>query len=379
MGIPFFKNCRDAREVELVTKVIERGMYWANGPEIATFEQTLADFSGRRYALAFNTGTAALHAVLEIIGVRDHEVIVPSYTFIATANAVLMAGGKPIFADIERDTFGLNPHDVATKITPRTKALMPVHYGGCACRITELHEIAEAHGLALIEDAAESLGARHQGAMVGTFGVAAMFSFTPTKVISTGEGGALVTDSHELYEKLKLFRSHGRAESEDYFSSTAHMDYITMGYNYRMPTICAALGLAQMEKLDRITEARRRIAARYDRRLGALEGLRIPKVPADCHHIYQMYALLVEEGRQARGDLQAHLKRKGITAKVYFEPVHRTEFYRQKLGYHDHLPVTEAMAERTLSLPVFPDLGEEDQEYIIDCIEDYVEKQEGIN
>lgn len=377
MEIPFFKNCRNAREVELVTEVIERGMYWANGPEIAAFEQALADFSGCRHALAFNTGTAALHAVLEAIGVRDREVIVPSYTFIATANAVLMAGGKPVFADIERDTFGLDPHDVAAKITPRTKALVPVHYGGCACRINTLCEIAEAHDLILIEDAAESLGARYQGEMVGTFGTAAMFSFTPTKVISTGEGGALVTDSRELYEKLKLFRSHGRAESEDYFSSTVHMDYVTMGYNYRMPTICAALGLAQLEKLDRITEARRRIAARYNERLGALEDLRIPVVPSECHHIYQMYALLVKGGRQVRDGLQEFLKSKGITAKVYFEPVHHTEFYREKLGYRDCLPVTEAMAERTLSLPVFPDLGEAEQGYIIEQILDFIRNRGG--
>jgi len=356
MSIPFFELPWDERDVQYVTDVIKRGMYWANGPEIKKFEDTVAAMVGTKYCLAFNSGTSALHSVLDALDIKGGEVIVPSFTFIATANSVLMAGGKPVFADIEDRTFGLDPEDVKEKIGSRTKTIMPVHYGGCSSRIAELGEIADDHGLLLIEDAAESLGASYGGRMVGSFGVAGMFSFTPAKVISTGEGGVIVTDSKDVYERMKLFRSHGRLETGDYFTSMEYMDYVTLGYNFRMPTICAALGLAQLEKLPDVIGWRREIGDYYTKELGSVRQLRTPFVPEECHHIYQMFSLLVEGGREERDALQKHLKGCGIISRVYFEPVHRTRFYQKELKYDPALPVTEEVAGRILSLPIYPKL-----------------------
>ena len=193
--IPLYKIYWDEEDVNRVAEVIRQGMFWAIGPNIEKFEKTLADRIGKKYAVAFNSGTSALHATLLAyeIGEGD-EVIVPSFTFIGTANSVLFVKAKPVFADIEAETYGLNPEDVKEKITGKTRAIMPIHCGGLACRIKELREIAEDHKLLLIEDAAESLGAKVDGKRVGSFGEAAMFSFCGNKVITTGEGGMLVTD-----------------------------------------------------------------------------------------------------------------------------------------------------------------------------------------
>jgi len=371
MNIPFFRNTFDEREIEYARRVIERGMYWANGPEIAEFEKRIASYIGTNHCLAFNSGTAALHSILSTCQVKEKEVIVPSFTFIATANSVLMAGGRPVFADIEKETFGLDPEDVKERISKRTCAIMPVHYGGCACRINELREIAEDYKLFLIEDAAESLGAEYCGQKVGSFGDAAMFSFTPTKVISTGEGGVIVTDSKEFYEKMKLFRSHGRLETKDYFSSPEYMDYIAVGYNYRMPTICAAQGIAQLEKIDMFISRRRKIAKIFDDRLCKVGAVRTPEVPENCLHIYQMYSILVQGGRKERDSLQNHLSEAGVTSKVYFEPVHKTSFYNKELGYDIILEQTEELAGESLSLPIYPSLGDEEQRFVIDTIQQH--------
>ena len=218
-------------------------MNWAAGPDVQAFEQEIAQYIGTKYALTFSSGTSALHAVLMAHSIgRNDEVIVPSFTFIATANSPLFVGAKPVFADIENKTYGLDPVDVNEKITKKTRAIMPIHYGGCPCRIKELREIADDNNLILIEDAAESFGAKIQDQKVGTFGESAMMSFCQNKIITTGEGGAIVTNSRDVYERMKLIRSHGRLETADYFSTTETMDYITLGFNFRISSITAALG-----------------------------------------------------------------------------------------------------------------------------------------
>ena len=373
--IPLFKNYYDEHHLELVREVLSRGMYWANGPEIPRFEQAVADVAGRTYGVAFNSGTSALHSILIAIDVRDFEVIVPSFTFIATANSVLQAGGRVVFADIEEETLGLSPEDVRSKITAKTRVIMPVHYGGCSCRIDELKEIAEDNDLILIEDAAEALGAKYNNRTVGGFGDAAMFSFTPSKVISTGEGGVIVTDSAEHYEKLKLLRSHGRLEDEDYFSSARYMDYITMGYNYRMPSICAALGLAQLARLDEIIEKRRAVAGVYNERLAGNENITVLSEPENCYHIYQMYSIFINGGREMRDGLQAYLKDNDIITKVYFDPIHFTHYYRNELKYDIKIRTTEEISGKTLSLPIYPGLAESEQAFVVEKIEKYFDSQ----
>ena len=249
--IPLFKIYWDEDDVKSVSDSISAGMNWATGPNIEKFENLISEYLGVKYAVTFNSGTSALFSLLIVENISGgDEVIVPSFTFIATANAPLFTGARPVFADIEDETFGLDPEDVRKKITSKTKVILPVHYGGSPCRIKELKEIAEDNDLLLIEDAAEALGAKVEGSLVGTFGKASILSFCANKVITTGEGGAVVTDSKDIYEKLRLIRSHGRAETNNYFESTKYMDYVSLGYNFRISNITAALGVAQIRKID---------------------------------------------------------------------------------------------------------------------------------
>jgi len=372
MAIPFFKSYHDENDIKRVSDVIERGMYWANGPEIREFEDRMAEYIGSRYCLSFNSGTSALHALLESLDIRGSEVIVPSFTFIATSNSVIMAGGKPVFADIETESFGMDPEDIIEKVTDKTKAIMPVHYGGYPCRIGEIKNIADDLGLLLIEDAAESLGARTGDRCVSTIGDAGMISFTPTKVISTGEGGVILTDEKEIYEKMKLLRSHGRNETEDYFSSIKYMDYISLGYNYRMPTICAALGISQLEKVEGIIERRRRIADMYTKGLSNIRGIEILPERIDSRNVYQMFPVILRDTK-SRGHLQDRLVKGGISTKVYFHPVHETHYYREILKYDTHLEVTEDISRRVLCLPIYPDLKDEQIVLIIKRIVDILD------
>jgi len=368
--IPLFKIFWDDEDVEAVSKVIKRGMHWTCGPETNKFEEMIAEYIGTKYALVFGSGTTALHAAILAHKVKEgDEVIVPSFTFIATANVALFAGAKPVFADIETKTFGLDPQDVEEKITRKTKAIIPVHYGGSPCLISELKQIAEDHNLLLIEDAAESIGAKIENKKVGTFGDSAMLSFCQNKVIATGDGGAVVTDSREIYERLKLIRSHGRSENSDYFTTQEPMDYITLGYNYRMSDITAALGISQLAKIEEIIKMRRDKAEYLNKNLSKIKNLLPPKPFFDHYfHVYQMYTVRILKGKKMRDNLANHLAEKGVMTKIYFSPVHLTHFYKKELKYNCKLPVTEEMSEQVLTLPLYPLLTIEEMDYIIDGI-----------
>ena len=367
--IPLFKIHWDEEDLRIVKEAIQKGMFWAIGPNIERFEELLSEYVGAKYALVFNSGTSALHAILLAHGIaKGDEVIVPSFTFIATANAPLFVGAKPVFADIEEGTFGLDPQDVIRKITPRTRAVMPIHYGGCPCLIRELKDIADRHNLLLIEDAAEALGARVENKRVGSFGNSAILSFCANKVITTGEGGAVVTDSAEIYERLKLIRSHGRAETANYFSSTENMDYVSLGYNFRMSDITAALGIAQLAKIDRVIEMRRRNAETTSARLSQIAEIEAPHPPGNFFHVYQMYTIRMKDGQQERDALSSYLGERGIMTKVYFPPIHLTHFYKNRLGYNCELPITEKLSQQVLTLPMYPSLTEGEINYIADGI-----------
>jgi len=378
MKIPLFKIYWDNDDIEAVTNVLKRGSYWATGKEIKEFEEMLAEYIGRKYAVAFNSGTSALHAILLAYGIRqEDEVIVPSFTFISTANAPLFVGAKPVFAEIEDETYCLDPEDVKEKITKKTKVIMPIHYGGSPCKnIKELRKIAEEHGIILIEDAAESLGAKIDNKMVGSFGNATMFSFCQNKVITTGEGGVILTDSKEIYDKLKLICSHGRLETANYFTSSGQMDYITLGYNFRMPTMIAALGISQMKKLDKVAEMRRKNADYYTSHLKNTGKIKPPLPPNNFYHVYQMYTIQVE--KKLRDKLKDYLASKGIFTKIYFDPVHLTKFYREKFGYKEgDLPITEEISKKVLTLPMYPTLKKEEMDDVITKIKQFIGEKNG--
>jgi perosamine synthetase len=367
--VPLFKIYNDEMDVNCVSDAIRSGMNWAIGPNVDLFEKGLAAYTGSKYCSTYNSGTSALHALLSAAGIGNgDEVIVPSFTFIATANSPLFTGAKPVFADIEEETFGLDPEDVLEKITSKTKAIMPIHVGGCPCKIRELQQIAEDKGLLLIEDAAEALGAKIGNKMVGTFGNAGMLSFCQNKIITTGEGGAIVTDDREIHEKIKLIRSHGRLETCDYFSSTELFDYISLGYNFRMSNITASLGVAQLSKVDHIIAMRRTLHEQYMKKLRCCRDyITENKIPPDYFHVFQLFSIRVKN----RDSLMKHLAAAGIMTKIYFSPIHTTHFYKNILKYNCDLPVTMRVFSDIISLPFYPGMPETDVNYVVDTIKEF--------
>lgn len=371
--IPMYRVFSDNDDISSVSKVIERKMSWAIGPEIEEFELKLAKYVGCDYALAFNSGTSAQHASLLALNIKpEKKVIVPSFTFISTANSVLMVNATPTFADIEEETYGLDPSNLKNLINNDVKAIMPIHYGGGACKIEEICDIAKRKKLDVIEDAAESLGTLTNKKMVGTFGSMAIFSFAGNKVLTTGEGGAIVTNSKALFEKLKLIRSHGRLENENYFQSNKKPDYVTLGYNWRMSSITAALALSQLKKLNKMISMRRKNANYLSSKLKHFEEIIVPK-EHNFKHAYQLYSIRLKN-QQLRDGLMNHLTKNGIMSKIYFEPVHKTEFYK-KLGYSNQkLPVTEKISQQILSLPIFPSMKSFELKIISDTIQEFMNK-----
>ena len=371
--IPLYKILVDGEDNRAVNKVLQRGMDWAIGPEIEKFEKKIANYIGAKYCIAFNSGTSAGHAALIALGINaKSEVIVPSFTFISTANWPLMVQASPRFADIEIQTYGMDPNDLETKISKKTKAIIPVHYGGLPCKIDEIKEISNKNKIHLIEDAAESFGASLNGRKIGSFGTVSIFSFAGNKILTTGEGGALCTDSKELCEKIKLIRSHGRQLQSGYFSSMHDHDYYSLGYNWRMSSITAALGLSQLDKIEKIIGMRRKNAKYYRSKLKKIKGITFQEEPPGFKHVYQFYPILLRNST-IRTKLMDFLASKGIMTRVFFKPVHKTVFF-SKIGYgSSSLPNTEKISTRILALPMFPTLHKEEINYIVDTITKFFE------
>ncbi|MGA2669353.1 MAG: DegT/DnrJ/EryC1/StrS family aminotransferase [Ignavibacteria bacterium] len=374
--IPLYKIYWDEEDIKSVTKVISSGAYWAGGKEIFDFERNLSEYFGKKYALTFNSGTSALHALMLAYDFKSGDkLIVPSFTFIATANSSLFVNSVPIFADIEEETFGLDCNSVKTIMDHNTsvRAVMPIHYGGTCCKdITGITELANDKKVILIEDAAESIGAKQAGKKAGTFGDSSMISFCGNKVITTGEGGVIITDSYDIYRRLNLIRSHGRDELESYFASSVSFDYITLGYNWRISSITAALGISQLKKLDKIINLRQNIVKYYNDKLKKINWIITPKFSEE--NVYQMYTIKVNNSLNSREKLRNYLTKKGVMTKIYFDPIHLTKFYRDKFGYNEgDFPITEKISKSVLTLPLYPSMTKEEQNYLIDSIIEYNE------
>lgn len=371
---PLFDIYWDEMDIEMVKKVIIRGSYWAIGPEIREFESKLEKYFNMNHVITFNSGTSALHAVLLAYGIISGEIIVPSFSFISTANCVILAGAKPIFAEIEKESLGLDIKDVEKKITKKTRAIIPVHYGGKVCKnIEKLKELADEHDLILIEDNAESFGAKINDKLAGTIGHSGMLSFCQNKIITTGEGGAICTNDENVYKKLLLIRSHGRVEQPgtNYFSNINEMDYIQIGYNFRIPTICGALGISQLEKIDKIIKLRRQRGKYYDNNLQDIAGIKIIPELVGSETVYQLYSIILKSPEK-RSELQNYLLEKGIFTKIYFYPIHMKTYYKEKFGYREgDLPITEEISKRILTLPFSLRFTNDDQNYIINMINEF--------
>ncbi len=374
--IPLYKIYTDDEDLNLITKIIKRGEQWAIGPEIEEFENLIKNYVGTDFCVTLNSGTSALHATLLAYGLGENDdIIVPSFSFVSTVNSVLFVGANPLFADIDETTFGLDPKKIHSSITSKTKAIMPMDYGGSSCQIFELQKIAKEHNLLLLEDAAESLGAKVMNKKVGSIADSSIFSFCGNKVITTGEGGAVVTNSKEIFEKLKLIRSHGRIDTKNYFENPQIENYEILGYNWRMSTITAALGISQIQKLDRLIKLRKENAKYITERISKFQEITPPNVPKGHEHIYQMYTIRLKN-QKLRDGLHDFLIKKQIFSKIYFSPIHTTSFYKRKFPTDNTLlPITEKISEEVLTLPMYPNMTNEEKNFLIDSISEFFEKE----
>jgi len=372
--IPLYKIYTDDEDINIITKIIKRGTNWAIGPEIEEFENSIKNYLGIDYCAVLNSGTSALHAALISNNLHEgDEIIVPSFTFISTVNSVLFVNATPKFSDIEEDTLGLDPEKILQSISKSTKAIIPVDIGGLSCKIDEINQIAEDNNLLVIEDAAEGLGSSIHGKKVGSLSDISIFSFCGNKVLTTGEGGAVVTNDKDVYEKIKLIRSHGRLDSKNYFNDPSSANYISLGYNWRMSSITASLGISQIQKLDKIIKKRQDNAHEISSKLSKSSEIIVPNPPNGFEHIYQLYSIRLRN-KEIRDNLHEHLTKKRIFSKVYFKPVHLYPFYQNLYGDDiPKLPKTMEIYDQILTLPLYPNMTSEEKDYLTSSVLDFFE------
>lgn len=372
--IPLYKIYSDDEDIQIISKLIKRGTQWAIGPEIEEFENEIKNYVGCNYCVSLNSGTSALHSCYLAYGLgKGDEIIVPSFSFIATANSVLFVDGTPKFCDIETYSFGLDPESIIEKIGKKTKAIVPMDYGGLPCDILKIKDIASENNQILIQDSAESLGSTINNKKIGTIADSTIFSFCGNKVLTTGEGGAVVTDSKEVYEKIKMIRSHGRLDKINYFENPSYSNYEGLGYNWRISSFCAAIGISQIHKLDKLIQLRQRNVEYITSRIKKNSKIIVPNSPTNRKHVYQMFSILLEN-EKTRNKLHEFLITKKIFSKVYFYPIHLLPFYKKKFGTKSGmLPNTENISQKILTLPLYPNMTLEEKTYLIDSVNEFLE------
>ncbi|MBU1255644.1 DegT/DnrJ/EryC1/StrS family aminotransferase [Patescibacteria group bacterium] len=365
MKIPLSKPFLNQKELKAVKQVLNSS-WLTHGPKNQEFEEIFAKYTGTKYAVSLNSCASALFAVIKALNITG-EIILPSFTFVASANAIVTAGAKPIFADIDYQTSNIDPQDIKRKITKKTQAIMPVHFAGQVCQMDEIMKIAKKHNLWVIEDSAEAIGAEYHGKKAGSFGIGC-FSFFPTKNITTGEGGMITANDKDLIQKIKTLMGHGipkmtnqrlKAKKPWYRAATI------AGYNFRMSNILAALGVEQMKKLNQMNTLRRKHAAYLNQKLKKIKEIELPVEMPKTKHVYQMYTIKLKKGN--RDDLVRKLKAKGIEVSVHFDPpVHLQPYYKNK----QKLPETEKLSRSIITLPMYPQMTKKELDYIINNIKE---------
>lgn len=369
--LPYGQQWIEEEDIAQVVKVLQSN-FLTQGPAIQEFENQVASYVGAKYAVAFCNGTAALHAACDAAGIGvDDEVITTPLTFVASSNCVLYQGGRPVFADIDPETYNIDPNDIVAKITSKTKALIPVDFTGQPANMNEINDIARKFGLVVIEDAAHSLGGRYKGNKVGTMADMTMFSFHPVKHITTGEGGVIVTDNEKYYQRMLLFRSHGiTREPERLMSDHREPWYYEMqflGYNYRMTDLQASLGSSQLNKLESFLNRRREIIQLYNQAFEEMEGVVTPFQDPDSDSAWHLYVLKLdpEQLRASRKQIFEALRAENIGVNVHYIPVYLQPYY-QELGYKNgSCPVAEAVYEQLITLPLYPKMTDSDVNDVI--------------
>lgn len=361
----------DEAEIAAVGRVL-RSRWLTMGEMTQQFEQAFAAYTGAQYAFAVANGTASLHLAYAALGLGPgDEVIVPALTFVATANAVLYTGAIPIFADIiGLDDLTISPADIEAKITPRTKAICVMHYGGYPCAMDKIMAIAQCHGLSVVEDAAHAPGAEFQGGKCGAIGDVGCFSFFSNKNMSVGEGGMLITNRDDLAEKIRLMRSHGmttltwdrhRGYAYDY-------DVVTLGYNYRLDEVRAAIGLEQLQKLPAYNRRRGEITAQYRRVLETETALKLPFGAPHGEPSFHLLPVILDSGVD-RETFVGRMKAAGIQVSIHYPPIHQFSYYRKRFGYREELlPLTEEVGRREVTLPLYPGMTGEQLQWVINTV-----------
>jgi perosamine synthetase len=353
----------DGREEELVLETLRSGQL-SLGPMVDRFEAALAERLEAPYVAAVSSGTAGLHLGMRIVGIEPgDEVVTTPFSFVASSNCALYEGATPVFADIDPGTLNLDPAAVEAAITPRTKAILPVHIFGYPAELAELKVLADRNGLAIVEDACEALGSEYRGRPVGSSGHPTVFAFYPNKQMTTGEGGAIAVATQEEWALLKSLSNQGRSDSGEWLT------HARLGYNYRLDDLSAALGLAQLERYDEILAARSAVAARYAELLGGVDGVEVPLADdRDHRRSWFVYVVKLAAGSDRDGVI-ARLAADGIAAKPYLPSIHLQPYYRERFGYGPGmLPVAEDASARTLALPFHSRLDAEDQERVVEAL-----------
>jgi perosamine synthetase len=378
--IHVFRPSLGEEELDGLREIFESG--WIGlGPKTVEFEHRFADYVGAKYAVGLNSATAALHLSLAVfrVGPGD-EVLVPPLTFVSTVHAILYVGATPVFVDVLPDTLCIDPDDVKSKLTNRSRVLLPVHYGGHPAQLDRLHEIARQHDLLLIEDAAHACGAEYNGRKIGSIGDATCFSFHAVKNLAVGDGGMITTDRLDIYRALKRLRWMGIDKStwdrteialmeletgiRRYASYGWYYEVMALGYKYHMNDIAAVIGLAQLAKLDAANARRREIVARYNEAFADVDWIETPVVNSPARSAHHNYVIKTPH----RDQLHLYLRKKGIATGVHYMPVHLHPFYRAR--FEAHVPVAEDVWTRLLTLPLYPALTDQEVDYVIESVVD---------
>jgi len=372
--LPYGHQSIDEADIQAVVDTL-RSDWLTTGPKVAEFEEAFAARTGTRYAVSFSSGTAALHAAAFTAGLKaGDEAITSPFTFVATANCVLYQNAVPIFADVSSDTLNLDPDQAAARITPRTRIMLPVDYAGHPADLSPILELAERHGLVVIEDASHALGAEYKGRPVGSVAHMTVFSFHPVKHITTGEGGMVTTDNPKFAETLRRFRNHGISSDARQRQSAGqwHYEMVLLGFNYRLTDIACALGIQQLKKLDANLLRRRQIAARYAAAFREIPAVVSPFVRDDVNPAWHLYPIRLDHGRLKadRGQVFQALRAENIGVNVHYIPVHRHPYYSERFGYRGgEYPVAEDAYERLISLPMFHGMTDDDVDDVIRAID----------
>ena len=380
--LPFSRPTISTREEGEILESLRSG-WLTTGPKVAHFEELLADYFGAAHVIATNSGTAALNLALRALDLQPgDEVITPSLTWPSAVNMVELLGGRPIFADIDPNTLQVDIADVAAKISPRTRAIVPVHFAGQPSDLGSINDTIQDRDIAIVEDAAHAIGTEYRGAMIGATSRFAVFSFHPNKNITTGEGGALVGNDEVAFERLRLLKFHGvskdawkRYEKQGDF----RYEVVEPGYKYNMLDIQAALGIHQLPRIDEFNERRGALASRYGRLLADLPEIRpLGTVPYPHKHSWHLYIVTVDTDAlgATRDEVMLRLRQMNIGCGLHYTPVHLHKYYREKYGFRSgYLPATEHAGERILSLPLFPRMEESDQDDVIEALHRIVRGQ----